>query len=70
MAIIKKKQLKEMTTTDLINRYNELNLELSKERGQMAIGGAASNPGRIKEIRRTLARILTEINEREKKKGV
>lgn len=70
MAIIKKKQLKEMTTTDLINRYTELKLELSKERGQIAVGGTPTNPGRVKEIRKTIAKILTEIREREKKKGV
>jgi len=70
LAIIKKKQLKEMTTTDLINRYTELKLEMAKEKGQIAIGGSASNPGRVREIRKTIARILTEIKEREKKKEV
>jgi large subunit ribosomal protein L29 len=70
LAIIKKKQLKEMTTTDLINRYTELKLEMAKEKGQIAIGGSASNPGRVREIRKTIARILTEIREREKKKEV
>ena len=70
MAIIKKKQLKEMTSPDLVNRYNELKLELSKERGQMAIGGSPTNPGRVKELRRTVAKILTEIKQREKKREV
>jgi len=70
MAIIKKKQLKEMTSPDLVNRYNELKLELSKERGQMAIGGSPTNPGRVRELKRTLAKILTEINQREKKREV
>jgi len=59
-----------MTTTDLINRYTELKLEMAKEKGQIAIGGSASNPGRVREIRKTIARILTEIKEREKKKEV
>lgn len=70
MAIIKKKQLKEMTTPDIVNRYNELKLELSKERGQMAIGGSPTNPGRVRELKRTLAKILTEIKQREKKREV
>jgi len=70
MAIIKKKQIKEMTTPDLVNRYNELKLELSKERGQMAIGGSPTNPGRVKELKRTLAKILTELKQREKKREV
>jgi len=50
-----------MSRPDLINRLNELRLELAKERGQVAIGGTPSNPGRIKEIKKTIARILIEI---------
>jgi large subunit ribosomal protein L29 len=64
LAIIKKKQL---SRPDLINRLNELRLELAKERGQIAIGGTPSNPGRIKEIKRTIARILTELKLRGEK---
>lgn len=67
LAIIKKKQLKQMSRPDLINRLNELRLELAKERGQIAIGGTPSNPGRIKEIKRTIARILTELKLRGEK---
>lgn len=68
LAILKKKQLKQMTRTDMINRLNELRLELAKERGQMAIGGTPSNPGRVKEIRKTIAKLLTEINKEKIKK--
>jgi len=53
-----------MTQTDMINRLNELRLELAKERGQMAIGGTPSNPGRVKEIRKTIAKLLTELNKK------
>ena len=67
MSLLKKKQMKEMTRPDLINRLNELRLELAKERGQIAIGGTPSNPGRIKEIKRTIARILTELKLRGEK---
>ncbi|MEM5872268.1 MAG: 50S ribosomal protein L29 [Candidatus Aenigmatarchaeota archaeon] len=56
-----------MTKTDLINRLNELRLELAKEKGQIAIGGSPSNPGKIKEIKRTIARILTELKTRGEK---
>ena len=67
LAIIKKKQLKQMSRPDLINRLNELRLELAKERGQIAIGGTPSNPGRIKEVKKTIARILTEMKLRGEK---
>ena len=65
LAIIKKKQLKTLTHADLLNRLNELRLELAKESGQIKVGGISSNPGRVKEIKKTIARILTELKRRE-----
>jgi large subunit ribosomal protein L29 len=67
VAIIKKKQIKEMSHDDLVNRLSEMKLELSKDRGQIAIGGSPSNPGRVKEVKKTIAKILTEINRRGEK---
>jgi len=67
VAIIKKKQIKEMSHDDLIKRLSELKLELSKDKGQIAIGGSPSNPGRVKEVKKTIARILTEIKRRGEK---
>ena len=56
-----------MNNIDLIKRLNELRLELAKEKGQIAIGGSPSNPGRIREIKKTIARILTELKRRREK---
>ena len=67
MAIIKKKQIKEMSHVDLVNRSYELKLELVKEKGQIAIGGSPSNPGRVREIKKTIARVLTELKRRGEK---
>jgi large subunit ribosomal protein L29 len=67
LAIIRKRQLKEMSHDDLINRLNELKLELVKDEGQIAIGGSPSNPGRVRELKKTIARILTEIKRRSEK---
>ena len=67
MAIIKKKQMKEMSDADLARRLSELRLEMAKEKSQIAIGGTASNPGRVGEVKRTIARIMTEINRRGEK---
>jgi len=67
VAILKKRQLKELSRIDLNKRLGELRLELAKEKGQVAIGGTPTNPGRVKEIKRTIAKIITEINKRGKK---
>jgi large subunit ribosomal protein L29 len=67
LAIIKKKQLKQMNNADLVKRLGELRLELAKERGQIAIGGTPSNPGRVREIRKTIAKVLTQMKLTEKR---
>ena len=53
-----------MNDVDALKRLSELRLELAKETGQIAIGGSPSNPGRIKEIKKTIAKILTELKRR------
>ena len=64
----KRKQIHEAKTEDLKKQLNELRLELSKDRSQIAVGGTPTNPGKIREKRRTIARILTELKIREAKK--
>lgn len=58
MAILKMKKIREMSKEERNERERELKLELSKERAASEIG-TVKNPGRIREIRRTIARILT-----------
>ena len=64
MAIIKKRQLKELSNDDLVKRLQELKLELAKEKAQIAIGASPSNTGKVGETRKTIARLLTEKNKR------
>ncbi len=59
MAIIKKNELKQMDNKSISEKLNELRDELIRIRAQIAMGTLPENPGRIKEIRRTIARILT-----------
>jgi len=54
----------------LDKRMDELKLELSKERANINIGAPVTSPGRVKEIRKTVARILTVKNERLKTPSV
>lgn len=66
MAVIKKKVLKEMTVADRGKKLAELRLELAKERAQIALGASPQNPGRVRELRRTIARLLTGVKEKKK----
>ena len=61
MAIIKKKQLKELSGADLAKRLAELRLDVAKDRAQIAVGGSPPNPGKLREKRRTIARMLTQL---------
>ena len=59
MAIIRKKELRLLDNDSLDKKLVELRDSLNSELGFIASGGKASNPGRIREMRRTIARILT-----------
>ncbi len=59
MAVIRLKDIVEMDAATLKVRLIELSNELNSERGIVASGGRATNPGRIKELRKTIARIFT-----------
>ena len=60
MAIIKKKALKEMSNDDIHKRITELRLELAKEKAQIIVGGSPTSTGRVSQIRKTIAKLLTE----------
>lgn len=60
-------ELRKQSDEDLEKRLNELKLELLKERGNKEMGGNIKNPGKIKIMRRDIARIITIKREREKK---
>ena len=69
MAIIKKKALKEMSDDDINKRISELRLELAKERAQIIVGGTPTNAGRVSQIRKTIAKLLTKNKIRQTKGG-
>mgnify|MGYP001563234227 CR=1 FL=1 len=58
------KAISEMNEKEAEEKLKELELELFKESGSKAIGGTVKNPGRINEIRRTIARIRTIRNQK------
>jgi large subunit ribosomal protein L29 len=57
--------MRKLNPEDSEKKLNELKLELLKERGNVEMGGNVKNPGRIKIIRRDIARILTLKREKE-----
>lgn len=59
MAILKSKKIRELSDKEATDRLRELQLELFKESGSKEIGGTVKNPGNIREMRRTIARIKT-----------
>ena len=59
MAIVRAKEVREMSDDQIEKQLKDLRNELLRERAITATGGAPENPGRIRELRRTIARILT-----------
>ena len=59
MAILRAKEIRKTGKKDIESKVSELKKELMKLKSQKASGTMPENPGRIKEIRRTIARILT-----------
>ncbi|MEM5797689.1 MAG: 50S ribosomal protein L29 [Candidatus Aenigmatarchaeota archaeon] len=56
---MKTKELHSMDTKDLDKRLSELKLELMKEIGNVKRGRPIKNPGKIRVLRKDIARILT-----------
>ena len=59
MAILRVSDIRKMSPKDMKKRANELSLELAKERGNIRLASTVRSPGRLREIRRTIARIKT-----------
>ncbi|MFQ5887629.1 MAG: 50S ribosomal protein L29 [Candidatus Hydrothermarchaeales archaeon] len=59
MVITRNEEIRDMSPDEIDEKLTELRNELLRERSIVAAGGAPENPGRIKEIRRTIARMKT-----------
>ncbi len=67
MAILRIKEIRKMAREEREKRLNDLRVELAKLKTMIKSGGSVEKPARIKEIRRTIARILTVNNEEDRK---
>lgn len=64
MAIIKKRELKAFNKEELVNKLEELKFEQLKVKAQKTQASAGSK--KIKEIKKTIARINTQLNQLKK----
>ncbi|MDZ7688019.1 MAG: 50S ribosomal protein L29 [Halobacteriales archaeon] len=65
MAILRADEIREMSDEEIQNELENLRSELLQETSIQAAGGAPDNPGRIGEMKKTIARIKTIQTERE-----
>jgi large subunit ribosomal protein L29 len=70
MSIFRIEEIRKMSEKERREELDSLMTDLMRERGIIATGGAPENPGRVGELKRTIARIKTAEGEvgREKEK--
>ena len=61
------KDLRALSEGELNNRLKEFKKELLKLNSQVASGANAANPGKLKQTKKNIARVLTLIKEKEGK---
>ena len=59
MAILHTQEIRDMTPAEREAELEDIETELLNAKAVKAAGGAPDNPGRISELRRTVARIKT-----------
>ncbi|MEE9150623.1 MAG: 50S ribosomal protein L29 [Thermoplasmata archaeon] len=65
MSQIRSNEIREMNKEERTAKLKELRNEILHERGVAAMGGAPPNPGKIKALRTSVARMLTIMKEEE-----
>ncbi len=63
MPILRRREMKQMLPDERSKKLKELAAELTRLRTTVSSGGTVENPSRIREIKKTIARILTMENE-------
>lgn len=62
--VMKAKEIRAMTPEERREKLVELKRELMYERGVAAMGGSPPSPGKIRQLRTSIARILTIMREK------
>ncbi len=66
MVILRTKEIRAMEIEEIQKKLDELKAEHSKVVSKSAAAGIYDNPGQVKELKRTIARVLTIMNEKTK----
>lgn len=61
MAIIRKKEISQMSEPTLNGKITDLRRELIRYNAQLSTGTPPENPGRIRAMKRTIARLKTSL---------
>ena len=64
MARLRARDVQQLSDVELQEQMEKLRMELVQHYGKVSAGGATENPGHIGELRRTIARLMTEQNHR------
>ena len=63
MPILRVKEIRDMPPKERMEKLGELRTELLRLKTMIKAGGTVEDPSRIRELRKTIARILTIENE-------
>jgi len=61
--VLKAKEIREFTLEERREKLEKLKRELMHERGVAAMGGSPASPGKIRQIRMSIAKLLTIMRE-------
>ncbi len=61
--VLKAREIREFTKEERYEKLEELKRELMHERGVAAMGGSPPSPGKIRQLRTSIARMLTIMHE-------
>jgi large subunit ribosomal protein L29 len=64
MPMKRMREIREISDEERLKRLSELRTELVRMKTMVKAGGAVENPSRIRELRKTIARIETVRNEK------
>jgi len=63
MPILRVKEIRDMSSEERIKKLGEFKTEMLRLRTMIRAGGTVENPFRVRELRKTIARIMTIENE-------